>query len=93
MKFKSFFRKSIVLCLISGACFVAFLDSCHPQNEKDKVEYSVNSSCTGCGKCKKVCKEQAISIVDGKAVIDKSKCKRCGDCVNVCKKSAIVRKG
>jgi len=46
--------------------------------------------CTGCGSCIKWCPEDAISLVDGKALIDKKKCIGCGECLAVCKFNAVM---
>ena len=40
--------------------------------------------CLGFGSCQKVCDNEAISIVDGIAVVDPEKCGACGRCVNAC---------
>ena len=40
--------------------------------------------CTGCGRCIKSCGENAISLADGKAVIDREKCTDCGRCADAC---------
>ncbi len=45
--------------------------------------------CMGFGSCKTVCQFDAISIVDGIAVIDKDKCKSCGMCVTECPNHVI----
>ncbi len=45
--------------------------------------------CLGLGSCKKACAFDAISIVDGVAVIDKDKCVACGKCVSACPKHII----
>ena len=51
----------------------------------------VNSSlCTGCRVCADVCREEAISIVDDKAVISPDKCLLCGECIPVCPDEAIT---
>jgi len=49
--------------------------------------------CRGCGKCAVAenCPSKAVSVVDGKAVIDESKCKNCGVCVGKCPFGAIPR--
>ncbi len=39
--------------------------------------------------CISACTEDAITIIDNKAVIDMEKCNRCGDCVPVCPQEAI----
>ena len=53
----------------------------------------VTDLCQGCvaRPCLSTCKFGAISIVDGKSVIDDSKCKKCQMCVNACPYNAIVK--
>ncbi len=51
----------------------------------------VNSSkCTGCGACVDVCPVQAISLVNGKAVVDKETCIDCAACTSECPSEAIT---
>lgn len=47
--------------------------------------------CSGCKKCmpKETCKVGAISIVGGKAFIDRDKCNNCGLCIGKCHFDAI----
>ncbi len=45
--------------------------------------------CLGLGSCVKVCDNNAISIVNGVAVIDRDKCGGCGKCVSECPKNVI----
>lgn len=45
--------------------------------------------CTGCTMCVKVCRFDAIRIMDKKAVINLDKCNLCGACVPACKFKAI----
>jgi len=47
------------------------------------------NTCIGCGICTIKCPNQAISLVDGRAVIDPSKCTSCGQCVLNCPVKAI----
>ncbi len=56
-------------------------------------EIRVTDACQGClaHPCKEVCPKDAISIVNGRSVIDKEKCIRCGKCLNACPYSAIVK--
>lgn len=45
--------------------------------------------CMGLGSCVQVCKFNAISIVDGIAVVDRQKCTGCGACAKTCPKHII----
>ncbi|WP_292467659.1 Coenzyme F420 hydrogenase/dehydrogenase, beta subunit C-terminal domain [Methanolobus sp.] len=40
--------------------------------------------CTGCGRCEELCKVNAISIENGKSVIDRDICINCGWCIRGC---------
>ncbi|MFQ5711720.1 MAG: 4Fe-4S binding protein [Candidatus Geothermarchaeales archaeon] len=46
--------------------------------------------CDGCGFCVTGCREGAIKILNGKAVIDYTKCVYCGECIRVCPIDASV---
>jgi sulfite reductase subunit C len=50
----------------------------------------IDEKCNGCGFCVTTCREGAIKIVDGKAVIDYNRCIYCGDCIRVCPQDADV---
>ncbi len=41
-------------------------------------------ACIGCGRCKKECQYEAITVENGFARIDPEKCTRCGACAAVC---------
>ncbi len=45
--------------------------------------------CEGCGRCVERCKQRAISIVEGKASVDRDKCVLCGYCGSACPQFAI----
>ena len=45
--------------------------------------------CTGCGGCLEACPVEAISMVEGKAVIDADTCLSCDVCVESCPQGAI----
>lgn len=47
------------------------------------------SGCDGLGDCVAVCRFNAISIVDGVAVVDRTKCVGCGMCAKVCPNKLI----
>ena len=53
----------------------------------------VTDACQGClaHPCKEICPRQAISIVNGRSVIDPEKCVKCGKCIEACAYGAILR--
>lgn len=53
----------------------------------------VTDLCQGCvaRPCLSSCKFGAVSIINGRSVIDDSKCKKCQMCVNACPYNAIVK--
>ncbi len=40
--------------------------------------------CTGCGTCVQYCREDALSVREGRVVMDKARCLACGTCVRAC---------
>jgi Fe-S-cluster-containing hydrogenase component 2 len=54
------------------------------------VTVKVNADeCVGCENCVPVCPVEAITLVDGKAVIDQKKCNQCLTCIEECPTDAI----
>lgn len=53
----------------------------------------VTPACRGCivHRCQNVCPKDAITIVDHRAVVDKSKCIECGKCTQACPYGAIIK--
>ena len=45
--------------------------------------------CDGCEECLEVCPPEAITIIDGKAIINDNLCEECGECVPECPLKAI----
>jgi ferredoxin len=54
-----------------------------------KREMMVHDYCEGCGRCAERCKQQAITIQNGRACIDEEKCVFCGYCARVCPQFCI----
>lgn len=51
----------------------------------------VNELCTGCGLCFKSCWEKALTIKDGKVLLQKNICVGCGFCINSCPQNALEK--
>ena len=45
--------------------------------------------CTGCEDCVDACPPLAISMVEGKAVINERFCEECSECIEECEEGAI----
>jgi ferredoxin len=56
--------------------------------------YSETNSdlCTGCGVCEIRCQFHAITIMDSKSSIDRTRCVGCGQCVMICPSNALTLK-
>lgn len=59
---------------------------CHnPESQELKPQLTFfPNRCIGCMDCVSACKENAITVVDGKVITDLEKCKNNGDCTLVC---------
>lgn len=58
-------------------------------NIKNKIKNQkrtlvIEEWCIGCGKCANRCKQNALSIIDGKCVVDMNKCVLCSYCAGEC---------
>ncbi len=54
-----------------------------------KRKLLIDFYCEGCGQCVKVCRQNALSLKDNKAVVDSNKCILCGYCSRYCKQFCI----
>lgn len=59
------------------------------QTERAPRRLIVQDWCRGCGNCEKRCGQNAIHVVDGRAVPDERLCVRCGYCARVCPEFCI----
>lgn len=59
---------------------------CHnPETQRFDREMQFDAGkCAGCGRCAKVCPSHALSMQDGKPVLDREACTLCGKCENFC---------
>ena len=46
--------------------------------------------CVGCSQCVSTCPTGALSIVEGKAILDQARCRGCRVCVSACPTGAIT---
>lgn len=62
-------------------------------NACPETAYEVTNNCRGClaHPCTSVCPVKAVTIVNGKSIIDKEKCVKCGRCAEFCPYDAIVK--
>jgi MinD superfamily P-loop ATPase len=62
-------------------------------SEKERVSVAKPvfdlDKCTGCGKCREVCRFNAIALLTGKPMFFKELCHSCGGCVRNCPAAAI----
>ena len=56
---------------------------------KNKKALHVDFWCEGCGKCAERCKQNALSLSEGKIHVDENKCVLCGYCASVCPAFAL----
>jgi len=49
-----------------------------------------DETCSQCGACQEVCRENAISLQDGIPFVDNSKCLFCGQCIGVCPTGTLL---
>ena len=54
-----------------------------------KMRMNVRPWCKGCGECERICQNDAIHVVDGKAAIDEERCVVCGYCGLSCPNTAL----
>ncbi len=72
------------------------IDSIPASDTTDMVAYVLvqpevfENTCISCGLCVEACTQDAMSLIEGKAVIDLRKCTACGECVRVCPVNAIT---
>ena len=61
------------------------IDSCiYADKMPGSSPYACKYGCLGFGSCARVCDQQAIRIINRKAVVDESLCVACGKCLRVC---------
>lgn len=64
---------------------------CNNFDEGMAISNKCKVGCTSCGLCEKTCPANAITIKNGKPIIDKNKCINCNKCIGVCPNKCISR--
>lgn len=83
MKYKDMKQRAGQLVILLLLVAVALMGA------SKKMSMVVSYICVGCIDCTKICPVHAITMVNGKAIINDQKCIGCGQCVFVCSFSAI----
>ncbi len=73
----------------AGKKRLAKCSSCEEAKNLGFLDNECQWGCIGIGSCISSCKENAMSLVDGRIVIDKEKCSGCGDCASQCPQKLI----
>ncbi|MBQ9708389.1 MAG: 4Fe-4S dicluster domain-containing protein [Firmicutes bacterium] len=78
-------------CAAGKERFSEFCDTCAEAVDSGFMRGECKDGCVGLCDCIKVCKFDAMSVVDGKVVIDREKCTGCGVCAEefVCPQNLI----
>lgn len=78
-------------CAAGKERFAEKASSCADAVASGFLRGECKSGCVGVGSCIAVCKEGALSLEDGKVVVDREKCNGCGDCAKegVCPQNLI----
>ncbi|OLR56505.1 hypothetical protein BHK98_10770 [Hornefia porci] len=70
---------------------LGYEDCCDVVNNVNPKDYDLcTTGCTGLGNCTRVCRYDAIHVVDGTAIVDPDKCVGCKDCTYACPKGLIT---
>jgi len=90
------YRRMLGICFCCDCCCTvqqglrvgppAFWDIVH---RLPGLSVEVGADCVGCGECAEACYVEALSVPNGRAIIDSERCKGCGRCVAACPTGVI----
>ncbi|TCW60674.1 monomeric [FeFe] hydrogenase [Treponema sp. J25] len=83
-------QKALERDYVEGPILTVLDEAC---NACVKTQFLVTNACQGClaRPCMMNCPKKAVSVVEGRAIIDKEKCVNCGICQQVCPYHAIIK--
>ena len=67
-----------------------FIPCSSAEDDEETVRETCVYGCISCGQCERVCKEDAVHVINNHAVIDYDKCVGCNECALKCRKKIIV---
>jgi len=85
-------RESVSEALATTARAVSFLQKGYAESTPFRA-FARPERCTGCGLCVSECPYGAISLSEGRAVVDEALCVGCGACVPICPEGALDQNG
>jgi Fe-S-cluster-containing hydrogenase component 2 len=91
IKRREFLKCAALACPLLAAGGETLLRAQQKKNDDDDLMV-VKFRCTGCGDCVKICPVEAITMKDGRAVIDVKECIDCAACITECPAEAIMTK-
>lgn len=63
---------------------------CNPEGQSFAPELKVTyAKCDGCGRCEALCPQKALTVQEGKVVVDRNACNVCGQCGSFCWTGAL----
>jgi len=88
-------KKATFICMCCGCCCGVLRNvKRHPQPASIVASAFIaaleEASCVGCGICIDRCQMEALTLADGKAVLDLDRCIGCGLCVSTCPTHALT---
>ncbi|WP_421078477.1 F420-non-reducing hydrogenase associated-polyferredoxin VhuB [Methanothermococcus sp. Ax23] len=86
-------KKCVEVCPIEIISIPGLVEKPKKEINIPKDPIAVTDACVGCEVCVPVCPVDAITMEDGKAVVDKNKCIYCSLCAQTCPWNAIFVAG
>lgn len=88
-------RKAVYICTCCGCCCGVLCSIKRDRQPASRVSTPFRAkldlnNCSGCGACINRCPMEALSLIDGKALLNPVRCIGCGLCVSTCPEEALT---